>query len=217
MALAKDGEAGSMVASIQQWDRFLSTKVLPQTIHGSRGALEGTSFASRNSPWLDIIQIGEDVLKSQFPRLFALEPRKDISVAEKMSHSSFAFSFRRLPRGGVKEDQFSNLISCTSAFILPQIKDRWVWSLSSTCDFSVNYARSFIDDKLLLSFDSPTIWVNVIPIKINIFAWRVWQDKLLTRLKISLRGIDIPTILCSSCNTSVESASHLFLSCPVAR
>ncbi|GJW45992.1 hypothetical protein Tco_0077638 [Tanacetum coccineum] len=108
---------------------------------------------------VELLKIGEDVLKSQFPRLFALEPRKDISVAEKMSHFSFAFSFRRLPRGGIKEDQFSNLISCTSAFILPQIEDRWVWSLSSTGDFSVNYARSFIDDKLLLSFDSPTIWV----------------------------------------------------------
>ncbi|GJV71509.1 hypothetical protein Tco_1491504 [Tanacetum coccineum] len=70
------------------------------------------------------IILGDDVLKSHFPRLFALESRKDISVAEKMSHSSLAFSFRRLPRGGVKEKQFSNLISCTSAFILPQIEDR---------------------------------------------------------------------------------------------
>ncbi|GJT82777.1 hypothetical protein Tco_1057119 [Tanacetum coccineum] len=164
------------------------------TIHGSRGALEGTSYASRNSPWLDIIQvisslktkgidllgfakknvgngektlfwddlwIGEDVLKSKFPRLFALESRKDISMAEKISHSSLAFSFRRLPRGDIEEEQFINLISCTSAFILPQIEDRWVWSLSSTGDFSMNFARSFIDDKLLPSFDSLTRWVKV--------------------------------------------------------
>nr|GEW25445.1 RNA-directed DNA polymerase, eukaryota, reverse transcriptase zinc-binding domain protein [Tanacetum cinerariifolium] len=189
------------------WTRYITA------IHGSRGALEGTSSASRNSPWLDIIQvfssfktkgidilgfakkkvgngektlfwddlwIGEDVLKSQFSRLFALESRKDISVAEKMSHPSFSFSFRRLPRGCVEDEQFSNLISCTSTFILPQIEDRWVWSLSSTGDFSVNSSRFLIDDKLLSSFDSPTIWVKVIPFKINIFAWRVWQDKLLT-------------------------------------
>ncbi|GJS61833.1 RNA-directed DNA polymerase, eukaryota, reverse transcriptase zinc-binding domain protein [Tanacetum coccineum] len=165
----------------------------------------------------DDLWIGEDVLKSQFPRLFALELQKDISVAKKMSHSSLAFFFRRMPRGGVEEEQFNNLNSCTSAFILPQIEDRWVWSLSSTGDFSGNSARSFIDDKLLPNFDSPTRWVKVIPIKINIFAWRVWQDKLPTRLNLSLRGIDIPTILCSSCNTSVESTSHLFFSCPVAR
>nr|GEW15736.1 RNA-directed DNA polymerase, eukaryota, reverse transcriptase zinc-binding domain protein [Tanacetum cinerariifolium] len=145
-------------------------------------------------------------------RLFALESRKDISVAEKMSHPSLAFSFRRLPRGDVEDEQFSNLISCTLALILPQIEDRWVWSLSSIGDFSVNSARSFIDDKLLPSFDSPTRRVKVILIKINIFTWRVWQDKLPTRLNISLRCIEIPTILCSSCNTSVESASLLFFS-----
>ncbi|GKA04269.1 hypothetical protein Tco_0677050 [Tanacetum coccineum] len=47
--------------------------------------------------------------------------RKDIGVAEKMSHSSLAFSFHRLSKGGIEEEQFSNLISCTSAFFLPQI------------------------------------------------------------------------------------------------
>ncbi|GKC86755.1 RNA-directed DNA polymerase, eukaryota, reverse transcriptase zinc-binding domain protein [Tanacetum coccineum] len=201
--------------------KCVSNKMEALPIHGSRGALEGTSSASRNSPLLDIIQddlwIGEDVLKSQFPRLFALESQKDISVAEKMSHSSLAFFLRCLPRGGVEEEQFSNLISCTSAFILLQIEDHWVWSLSSTSDFSVNSANSFFDDKLLPSFDTPTRWVKVIPIKINIFAWRVWQDKLPIRLNLSLTGFDIPTILCSSCNTLVESASHLFFSCLVAR
>ncbi|PWA60782.1 hypothetical protein CTI12_AA378320 [Artemisia annua] len=173
------------------WDRFLSTEhYISQfitAIHGSRGALDGTSSAPRTSPWLDVIQvlsslkskdidllgftkkkmgngektlfwddlwIGEDVLKSYFPRLFVLETRKYISVSVKMSHSSLDFSFHRLPREGVEEEQFCNLISCTSAFILPQIEDRWVWFLSSTGDFSVNSTRYCIDDKLLPRFDS---------------------------------------------------------------
>ncbi|GJW24060.1 hypothetical protein Tco_0037871 [Tanacetum coccineum] len=101
---------------------------------------------------------------------------------------SLLFRKFKMQKGGVEDEQFSNLISCTSTFILPQIEDRGVWSLSSTGDFSVNSARSFIDDKLLPSFDSLTRWVKVIPIKINILAWRVWQDKLPTNLNISLRG-----------------------------
>nr|GEW29477.1 RNA-directed DNA polymerase, eukaryota, reverse transcriptase zinc-binding domain protein [Tanacetum cinerariifolium] len=157
---------------------------VPKCVSNKMEALQGEK-------WQKDVVLGrsmdsEDVLKSQFSRLFALESQKDISVAEKMSHSSLAFSFCRMPMVGVEEDQFNNLISCTSAFILPQIEDRWVWSLSSTGDFSVNYARSFIDDKLLPSFDSPTRWVKVIPIKINVFAWRVWQDKLPTPLNLSI-------------------------------
>ncbi|GJX21087.1 RNA-directed DNA polymerase, eukaryota [Tanacetum coccineum] len=194
-------------------------KLFASSVHGSRGAFDGTSSASRTSPWLDIIQVLSS-LKSKGIDLLGFakkKSRKDISVVEKFSHSSLAFSFRRLPRGGVEEEQFYNLISCTSACILLQIEDRWVWSLSSTGDFSVNSTCSFIDDKLLPRFDSPTRWVKVIPIKINIFAWRVWLDKLPTRLNLSLIGVDIPSILCSSCNNSVESSSYLFFYCPVTR
>ncbi|GKC70999.1 hypothetical protein Tco_1116882 [Tanacetum coccineum] len=44
---------------------------------------------------------------------------------------------------------------------------------------------------------------------------RVWNlessDKLPTRLNLSLRGVDIPSILCPLCSTVVESSSHLLL------
>ncbi|PWA64810.1 reverse transcriptase domain, Reverse transcriptase zinc-binding domain protein [Artemisia annua] len=63
----------------------------------------------------------------------------------------------------------------------------------------------------------PTRWVKVVPIKINIFGWRVCLDKLPTRLELSLRGIDITSILCPLCSIAVESSSHLLFSCHVAR
>ncbi|GKB31341.1 hypothetical protein Tco_0870742 [Tanacetum coccineum] len=114
--------------------KCVSNKMEAFPIYGSHGALEGTSSASRNSLWLDIIQVLSSLKTKGIDLLgFAKnKSRKDISVAEKMSHSSLAFFFRRMPRGGVEEEQFNNLNSCTSAFILSQIKDRWVWSLSST-------------------------------------------------------------------------------------
>ncbi|GJY61617.1 RNA-directed DNA polymerase, eukaryota, reverse transcriptase zinc-binding domain protein, partial [Tanacetum coccineum] len=58
--------------------------------------------------------------------------------------------------------------------------------------------------------------VNAIPIKINIFAWRVCIDKLPLRLNLSLRGIDIPSILCPLCSIVVESTLHLLFSCHLA-
>ncbi|GJW62562.1 alanine--tRNA ligase [Tanacetum coccineum] len=64
---------------------------------------------------------------------------------------------------------------------------------------------------------SPTRWAKVVPIKINIFAWKVCLDKLPTRLNLSLRGIDIPSIVCPNCSLAGESCSHLFFSCSMAR
>ncbi|GJY50806.1 RNA-directed DNA polymerase, eukaryota [Tanacetum coccineum] len=49
------------------------------------------------------------------------------------------------------------------------------------------------------------------PIKVNILAWKVCLDKLPTRLNLSLRGIDIPSIICPNCGLAGESCSHLIL------
>ncbi|GKA40551.1 RNA-directed DNA polymerase, eukaryota [Tanacetum coccineum] len=93
--------------------------------------------------------------------------------------------------------------------------DRWVWSLEASREFSVKSARSLIDDSLLPKEDVHTRWVNLVPIRINVFDWRARLDKLPTRLNLSLRGVEIFFIVCPLCN-SVESASHLFFSCHVA-
>ncbi|GJU30905.1 RNA-directed DNA polymerase, eukaryota [Tanacetum coccineum] len=155
-----------------------------KSIHGNQGALDSSSTRSRRSPWLDIIKDihslkykGDDNLKSIYPRLYALEEQKSISVAVKLQHPSLVHSFRRLPIGGVEEVQLDSLHS----------------------------------------LEVPTRWVKVIPIKVNVLAWRVYLDKIPNRLNLSTRGINIPSILCPICNSFVESTSHVFFSCSLAR
>ncbi|GKB40645.1 cytochrome P450, partial [Tanacetum coccineum] len=52
---------------------------------------------------------------------------------------------------------------------------------------------------------------------VNILAWKVCLDKLPTRLNLSLRGIDIHSIICPNCGLAGESCSHLFYSCNLAQ
>nr|GEZ98066.1 RNA-directed DNA polymerase, eukaryota [Tanacetum cinerariifolium] len=42
----------------------------------------------------------------------------------------------------------------------------------------------------------PTRWLRVVPIKVNVHAWRVCLDKLTTRANLALRGMDISSIAC---------------------
>nr|GEX73382.1 RNA-directed DNA polymerase, eukaryota [Tanacetum cinerariifolium] len=130
--------------------------------------------------WFDEIS-----LKQQFPRLYSLESAKHINVAEKMNHPSLSWSYRREPRGGIEEEQQNMLFSRISGVILPNMRDRWIWSFEASGDFSVTSARSLIDDYLLPKRDVQTRWVKVVPIKINVFAWSVRLDKLHTRLNLS--------------------------------
>ncbi|GJZ40058.1 RNA-directed DNA polymerase, eukaryota, reverse transcriptase zinc-binding domain protein [Tanacetum coccineum] len=213
------------------WSRFISA------IYGIRGALDNSSSYSRRSPWLDIVNevrklaskgidllslvkkkvgngeatsfwndvwLGDFPLKQTYPRLYFLELDKHVSVASKLRANYLISSFRRSPRSGIKEEQLLLLISNTSSVLLPNVSDKWL-------------TREFIDDSMLLKTDVPTRWVKSIPIKINIFPWRVSLVKLPTWLNLSLRGLDILSIICPLCSIVVESTSHLLFSCQLAR
>nr|GEV26620.1 RNA-directed DNA polymerase, eukaryota, reverse transcriptase zinc-binding domain protein [Tanacetum cinerariifolium] len=60
--------------------------------------------------------------------------------------------------------------------------DRWSWSLCGNENFSVKSTREYIDQHYLVSSPSPTKWSKVIPIKLNVFKWRLALDKLPTIL-----------------------------------
>ncbi|GJZ12721.1 RNA-directed DNA polymerase, eukaryota [Tanacetum coccineum] len=128
--------------------------------------------ASRQDPWLDDLAVNH-----KFPRLYALDNYKQITVVDKINHASMVDTFCRPLRGGAEEEQLNFLLSYMDGLILTNIPNRWVCSLEVT----------------------------------------VCLDKLPTRLKLSLKGIDMLTIVCPLCHASVEFGSHIFFSCPMAR
>nr|GFA01324.1 RNA-directed DNA polymerase, eukaryota [Tanacetum cinerariifolium] len=120
-----------------------------------------------------------------------------------------------------------NVSLCLTLFVLKLVvglvyvfgrissEDTCVWSLGPKGTFTVKDARNLIDQKSLPSLPSTT-WEKSIPRKVNIFIWRLSLDRLPHRLNLSLHGMDIPTISCSSCNANVESANHIFFECTIA-
>ncbi|GJY46578.1 RNA-directed DNA polymerase, eukaryota [Tanacetum coccineum] len=85
---------------------------------------------------------GDAAFKTVFPRIYALELFKDISVAEKMAHPSISFSFRRDPRLGSELVQMASLQSHLEGIVLSNMLDRWIWSLSGDGEFSVSSVRN---------------------------------------------------------------------------
>ncbi|GJU76808.1 RNA-directed DNA polymerase, eukaryota, reverse transcriptase zinc-binding domain protein [Tanacetum coccineum] len=156
-------------------------------------------------------------LKDRFPRIYALEECKDITVGSKLAQPSITQSFRRMPRGGVKQMQVDDLINLVQNISLIPMQDRWTWTLNSSGDFSVASVRSYIDTTMLPKGDYQTRWVNLVPIKVNTFAWKVMTNSLPTRFNISRRGIDIDSISCGNCDSGVETATHLFFACDLAK
>ncbi|GJV74022.1 RNA-directed DNA polymerase, eukaryota, reverse transcriptase zinc-binding domain protein [Tanacetum coccineum] len=136
--------------------------------------------------WGDVWR-GDDAFKSFYPRIYALETCKNVTVAVKMSHENVGFSLRRIPRG------------------------------EGSREFMVASVRRLIDECWLSEVSTKTRWINVVPIKVNVHAWKVRLDCLPTRLDIFRRCMNIDSILCPICDEVVEYASHIFFACHIAR
>nr|GEY59167.1 RNA-directed DNA polymerase, eukaryota [Tanacetum cinerariifolium] len=150
-------------------------------------------------------------LKHIYPILYALELNKNIKVAAKLA------SFRREPRSGVEHSQLVDLLAKIEGVSVGVMNDRWTWALEGSGDFSVASVRKLIDDRRVSVVSSKTRWIKVVPIKVNVHAWKVRLYCLPTRLNISRRGMDIASILCPVCGIAVESSRHLLFDCHVAK
>ncbi|GKD40196.1 RNA-directed DNA polymerase, eukaryota, partial [Tanacetum coccineum] len=170
---------------------------------------------SSTSFWLETWK-GDKPLRENFPRLFALELNRHINVATKL-YGAVTASFRRPVRGGVEQQQLSDLCSFLDTVILSPAADRWYCSLSSDGVFSVKEARNVIDDLILPSHSEPTRWVKYIPIKINIFMWRARRDCLPTRHNLAQRGVLLESTSCPVCSSGVEDVEHILFRCSFAQ
>ncbi|GJY48884.1 RNA-directed DNA polymerase, eukaryota, reverse transcriptase zinc-binding domain protein [Tanacetum coccineum] len=90
---------------------------------------------------------GDNNFKLLYPRMYALETQKNVTVASKMSHVDMSSSFRRAPRGGSEESQFTQLLRNMEGVSLVDMKDRWIWSLEGCGEFSVPSVRKVLDDR----------------------------------------------------------------------
>ncbi|GJY42070.1 RNA-directed DNA polymerase, eukaryota [Tanacetum coccineum] len=171
----------------------------------------GTSTSFWKDMWL-----GNSRLCMEYPRLFALENDKDCKVATKL-HGPFESSFRRNVRGGIESSQLSHILGDLESVVLSNAEDRWVWDLNGEGSFRVKDARSLIDEFLLPNSNTETRWVKVVPIKVNIFAWKVSLDRLPTCSNLMKRGVMVSPSSCPVCRNVIEDVDHLFFQCILAQ
>ena len=72
-----------------------------------------------NTSFWDDSWLTDSSLKLMYPRLFLLELDKQVTVASKLRDTSLVSSFRRVPRGGIEEEQLRLLDNSLSHIILP--------------------------------------------------------------------------------------------------
>nr|GEV64721.1 RNA-directed DNA polymerase, eukaryota, reverse transcriptase zinc-binding domain protein [Tanacetum cinerariifolium] len=148
--------------------------------------------------WGDI-WFGGDCLKTTFARLYSLESNKQCLINERCSllngYIHFTWAWRRNLRSGQELDQLDTLMGLLQHHC-PSIDDRWDFTLHHSNMFSLSVMRKYIDSRSLLTKGNKTKWNKLVPIKINILAWRLINDRLSTRSNLDSHGIDLHSLLC---------------------
>nr|GEV39123.1 ribonuclease H [Tanacetum cinerariifolium] len=90
------------------------------------------------------------------------------------------------------------------------LREKCIWTLVEDGEFKVKALTRLLEEKnfQVESGVQETTWNNLVPRKVNVFIWRVIKGRLLVRVKLDRRGIDLDSVLFLSCNNSVESCAH---------
>ncbi|GKA70432.1 hypothetical protein Tco_0776571 [Tanacetum coccineum] len=138
-------------------------------------------------PWLE-----DGPFKCKFPRVYALEENKHVSVGDKLNMGLSA-SLRRFPRGGAENSQMNNLRHLVNEVVLSGKSDTWIWSWETSGLFSVASAGCYIDDILCAWESAPTRWINLVPKKVksnsSSHEWISLEQSSRLDINNSLRGV----------------------------
>ncbi|XP_071687852.1 uncharacterized protein [Rutidosis leptorrhynchoides] len=135
------------------------------------------------------------------------------SVASRFSNGAWLWSWWRPPRGGAEESQYAALSEVLLLVSLSASLDHWTWENPPNNVFVVAHARRAIESSISSNTPSFSMWCKTVPIKVNIFIWRLNLDRLPTIPNLEHRDILVDRDCCALCDVSEESRNHLFIRC----
>ena len=163
--------------------------------------------------WKDV-WVGNEDLKSKFPRLFSLCGNKECSLQSCGEWVNDRWEWRLIWRRGLfdrKMYQEVQLLQEVHGKIpIMNFVDRRVWKAGKDNGFSVKSAyallRGPVEGKSVFVF----LWKTTALPSAQIIAWRVLINSIATKANLERCGILVDTNLCSFCRMAVESTKHMF-------
>ncbi|GJW99600.1 RNA-directed DNA polymerase, eukaryota, partial [Tanacetum coccineum] len=167
-----------------------------------KGVMVGDCM-SRKLAWAETVQKLHSRLSNWKVKTLSIGGRSTLLKSVLGASPLYNMSIYKVPKGVLNEMEAVRSKFFNSADTLER-KISWVsWDkvlaskkngglgVSNDCDlngdgeFRVKDVRIKLDDILLPSDSNATRWVKYIPIKINVFAWRVWLDRLPTKIIVN--------------------------------
>jgi len=112
--------------------------------------------------------------------------------------------------------EYATLLS--NVLLHVEVWDQWVWKLHSSHRY---IAKSVYSNLIVAGVDfnlgfNHVLWITAIPLKVNIFIWRLFLNQIYMKDNLFRRNI-LPNndIFCSVACGCAEDKDHVFLQCDV--
>jgi hypothetical protein len=134
--------------------------------------------------WNDI-WIASSPLRIFFPNLFAICEEKITSVAD-CAAAEWQINFRRV-FGKIEMKEWSELQNMLGGVCITAQEDVVTGGLSASKTFTTSSLYKFITSRGMDSRLLKKIWKCHLPLKINVFLWQAFQNKLQTAVQLKHR------------------------------
>ncbi|XP_076886337.1 uncharacterized protein LOC143536168 [Bidens hawaiensis] len=157
-----------------------------------------------------------------FPSLFALEKHKAVLVKDCYcsvnNETRWLWRWKVEPKSRELKAQVMRCTEVLSSVIMYTCPDTWLWKEGSGNEyiFTVKSLRWELDNVTYPVVET-NFWLNLVPIKVNCFIWRLLLDRISTKKALLVRGINLGDDICALCGLFSESSEHLMLHCRVAK
>ena len=176
----------------------------------------------RNTFLLTDNWLGGAPLRLQFSRLYELSVHKECLV-EDMSRLGWeeggnVWGWRRRMLAWEEESVRECSALLNNVILQDNIQDSWKWLLDPLHGYSVRGTYRFLTsgDDLVVGGANNNVCHKLVPSKVSLFAWRVLQNKILTRLNLVRSHVLQPNdnLCVGGCGT-IETVDHLFIGCDI--
>jgi len=163
--------------------------------------------------WKDV-WVGNEDLKSKFPRLFSLCINKESSVESCGEWVNDSWEWKLVWRRGLFDWKIGQEVQLLQEVLgktpVSNFEDSRVWKVGKDTGFSVKSAYALFRGPSEGKSMFVSLWKTTALRSAQVTAWRVLIDSIATKVNLEKRGVLVDTNLCSFCRAAVGSTKHIF-------
>jgi hypothetical protein len=163
--------------------------------------------------WHDV-WLGDCSLKIRYPRLFHISRQQEWSVFD-LREVNWNLDLRR--RLGIEEIAEWNDLQESLELVdfLEGVNDEVLWALESSGKFTTKSMYRFMKNSREVDIRMTDFWKMKLPLKIKIFLWMLWHDRVQTGEQLKVRK-GKGSERCKYCG-KFKTRSHLFFNCNISQ